>query len=73
MMAVVGADRSRIESHVSRLREQQKQHHRAQRLVALSARMVNMREGWLLIRVEDGSPVSIRAAKLLADGVTIQL
>jgi len=42
-------------------------------MAALSAHMLNMRSGWLLVRVEDGSPASVREAKLLADGTTVQL
>lgn len=62
-----------VDSHISRLKAQQARDRRHQRLLALSARMVNMRRGWLLIRVEDGSPTSIREAKLLADEVIEQL
>jgi len=62
-----------IDAHISRLREQQKAQHRQQRMAALSAHMLNMRSGWLLVRVEDGSPASVREAKLLADGTTVQL
>lgn len=62
-----------LERHISRLRAQQKEQHRTQRLAALSARMVNMRSGWLLVRVEDGSPTSVREAKMLADGMIEQL
>ncbi len=62
-----------INGHISRLRALQKEAHRQQRIAALSARMVNMKSGWLLVKVEDGSPASIRQVKLLADGMTVQL
>ena len=62
-----------MDAHISRLRRRQKAEQRQQRIAALSGRMVNMRSGWLLVYVEDGSPVSFREAKMLADGMIEQL
>jgi hypothetical protein len=62
-----------LDAHIGRLRRQQARDRRQQRLSALSARMVNMRRGWLLIRVEDGSPITVREARMLADAVVEQL
>ena len=62
-----------LDSHISRLRAQQREQRRQQRVSALSGRMANMKYGWLLVFVEDGSPRSVRRVKLLADGTVTQL
>jgi hypothetical protein len=62
-----------LDSHISRLRAQQGEQRRKQRMAALSGRMANMKYGWLLVFVEDGSPRSVRRVKMLADGTVTQL
>ena len=62
-----------LDRHIARLREVQRQKQHGERMAALSARCANMKRGWLLVKVEDGSPRSIRRVKVLADGITIQL
>jgi hypothetical protein len=62
-----------IDAHVSRLKAQQGEQRRKNRLAALSAKCVNMRAGWLLVYVEDGAPKQIREARLATDGGIILL
>lgn len=62
-----------LDAHIGRLRAQQREQRRQQRVSALSGRMANMKYGWLLVFVEDGSPRSVRRVKLLADGTVTQL
>lgn len=62
-----------LDAHISRLQEQQKAQRRRDRMGALSGRMANMKYGWLLVFVEDGSPRSVRPVKMLADGTITQL
>ena len=62
-----------LERHISRLKAQQQESRRKDRIATLSARIANMRYGWLLICVEDGSPRSVRRVKMLADGTVESL
>lgn len=73
MEVPVSEPQSGLDRYIDRLKEQQRQTRRKQRIGALSAHMANMRHGWLLVYVKDGSPVSVREAKLLPEGQIIQL
>jgi hypothetical protein len=42
-------------------------------MAALASKIGQIKNGWLLVKVENGSPRRIREARILADGSLIEL